>query len=58
MTEVIVGDECAGLGYIEGKNLVLEWRSAEGRYDRTGTGFDHADVIVTGTNPTTRAARL
>ena len=22
------------LGYIEGNNLVLEWRSAEGRYER------------------------
>jgi len=22
------------LGYVEGKNLVLTWRSAEGRYDR------------------------
>jgi hypothetical protein len=22
------------LGYVEGKNLVIEWRSAEGEYER------------------------
>jgi putative ABC transport system substrate-binding protein len=50
------------LGYIEGKNLVLECRSAEGKYERLSEIMQelvsiNVDVIVTGTNPTTKAAK-
>ena len=50
------------LGYIEGRNLVLERRSAEGRFERFGDIVAElvrlkADVIVTGGNPTARAAK-
>jgi len=50
------------LGYVEGSNLVLERRSAEGKYERFSeivrelVSFN-ADVIVTSTNPMTRAAK-
>jgi ABC transporter substrate binding protein len=51
-----------GLGYIEGWNLVLERRSAEGRFERLGDIVAElvrlrADVIVTGGNPAARAAK-
>jgi len=41
-----------GLGYVEGKNLVIEWRSAEGNYDRlAGLAAElvktNVDAIVT-----------
>ena len=50
------------LGYAEGKNLVLEWRSAEGRYERFPEIFrelasSNVDVIVTVTTAGTRAAK-
>jgi putative ABC transport system substrate-binding protein len=50
------------LGYVEGQNLILERRSVEGRYERSGdivAELVHlkADVIVTGGNPTARAAK-
>ena len=50
------------LGYFEGRNLVLEWRSAEGRFDRfpeivRELVSTNVDVIVTVTNPMTRAAK-
>lgn len=50
------------LGYIEGNNLVLEWRSAEGKYERLPEIIrelvsSNVDVIVTGTNAATRAAK-
>jgi putative ABC transport system substrate-binding protein len=50
------------LGYIEGRNLVLERRSAEGRFERLGDIIAElvrlkADVIVTGGNPPARAAK-
>jgi putative ABC transport system substrate-binding protein len=51
-----------GLGYVEGQNLVLERRSAEGRYERFAdlvaelVGLK-ADVIVTSTDPLARAAK-
>src|SRR5262249_50652190 len=50
------------LGYIEGQNLVMEWRSAEGRFERIPEIIRElvsikADVIVTGTVPIVRAAR-
>jgi putative ABC transport system substrate-binding protein len=49
------------LGYVEGQNLILERRSAEGRYERFGdlvaelVGLK-TDVIVTATDPLARAA--
>ena len=50
-----------GLGYVEGKNLVIEWRSAEGNYDRLPAMAAelvrmNVDVIVTvGGRPTLAA---
>lgn len=49
------------LGYTEGKNLVIEWRSAEGRFERfPGIVRElvsrNVDVIVTVTNAMTKAA--
>ncbi len=49
------------LGYVEGKNLVLEHRSAEGKNERLPEIMRElvsikADVIVTVSNPMTRAA--
>ena len=49
------------LGYLEGKSIVIEYRGAEGKYDRL---LDLAaelvrlmvDVIVTGGTPATQAA--
>src|SRR6202795_957725 len=50
------------LGYVEGKNLVLERRSAEGRFERFPEIIRellslNVDVIMTTTNPMTRAAK-
>ena len=50
------------LGYVEGKNLLIEWRSAEGQYDRLpGLAAElvapKVDVIVAGGSPATRAAQ-
>src|SRR5215470_8847680 len=50
------------LGYVEGQNLAMEWRSAEGRFERIPEIIRElvsikADVIVTGTVPIVRAAR-
>ena len=50
------------LGYIEGKNLMLEWRSAEGKFERFPEIIRElvsikVDVIVTSANPATRAAK-
>ena len=50
------------LGYVEGTNLLLEWRSAEGRFERFPEIIQElvsikVDVIVTVTNPMTRAAK-
>ena len=51
-----------GLGYIEGKNIVLEWRSAEGKPDRLPVLVAElirlkVDVIVTAGPSVTRAAK-
>jgi ABC-type uncharacterized transport system substrate-binding protein len=50
------------LGYVEGKNIVIEWRSSEGKADRLPALAAElvrfkVDVIVTGGSTVTRAAR-
>jgi len=50
------------LGYVEGKNIVIEWRSAEGKSDRLrGLAAELArlkvEIIVTGGGAATRAAK-
>jgi putative ABC transport system substrate-binding protein len=50
------------LGYVEGQNLILERRSAEGRFERFSDIVRElvagkVEVIVTTANPTTREAR-
>jgi putative ABC transport system substrate-binding protein len=52
----------AALGHVEGSNLMLEWRSAEGRYERVPQIIRellsmNVDVIVTGTSSLTHAAK-
>ena len=50
------------LGYVEGKNIVIEWRSAEGKSDRLpGLAAElvrlKVDLVVSGGVATTRAAK-
>ena len=50
------------LGYVEGKNIVIEWRSAEGKLDRLPALAAElvrlkVDVIVTGGATATRPAK-
>jgi ABC-type uncharacterized transport system substrate-binding protein len=50
------------LGYVEGKNIFIEWRSSDGKADRLpGLAAElvrlKVDVIVTGGSTTTRAAK-
>src|SRR5713226_8825137 len=50
------------LGYVEGKNIVIEWRSAEGKLDRALALAAElvrlkVDLIVTGGPQSTRAAK-
>jgi putative ABC transport system substrate-binding protein len=50
------------LGYVEGKSIVIEWRSAEGKLDRIAALAVElvrlkVEVIVTGGPPATRAAK-
>jgi putative ABC transport system substrate-binding protein len=50
------------LGYVEGKNIVIEWRSSEGKADRLAALAAElvrlkVDVIVTGGSIVTRAAK-
>ena len=50
------------LGYVEGKNIVIDWRSAEGKFDRLPALAAElvrlkVDIIVTGGGATTRAAK-
>ena len=50
------------LGYVDGKNIIIEWRSAEGRLNHLPALAAElvrlkVDVIVTGGSPTTRAAK-
>jgi putative tryptophan/tyrosine transport system substrate-binding protein len=51
-----------GLGYVEGQNIVIEWRYAEGKPERTPEFLAelvrlNVDVIVTGGPTDTRAAK-
>ena len=51
------------LGYMAGRNLLIEWRSAEGKYERfTELAAElvrtKVDIIVTEGTPATRAAQL
>src|SRR5271167_4717686 len=50
------------LGYVEGRNLVIEWRSAEGKFERLPNLAAElvqlkVDVIVTGGTAATSAAQ-
>src|SRR5262249_17121040 len=50
------------LGYSEGKNIVIEWRSAEGKVDRLPAFASElvrlkVDIIVTASSAATRAAK-
>ena len=50
------------LGYVEGKNIVIEWRSAEGKLDRLSALAAElvrlkVDIIITAGPPSTRAAK-
>jgi len=50
------------LGYVEGKNIVIEWRSAEGKRDRLPSLAAElvrlkVDIIVTAGPPATRSAK-
>src|SRR5262245_45406043 len=50
------------LGYVEGKNIVIEWRSAEGKLDRIPALVAElvrlkVDIIVTGGPAATRAGK-
>jgi putative ABC transport system substrate-binding protein len=50
------------LGYMEGKNIVIEWRFAEGKSDRLAAFADElvrlkVDVIVSGGSTATQAAK-
>jgi putative tryptophan/tyrosine transport system substrate-binding protein len=50
------------LGYVEGRNLVVEWRSAEGNYDNLPEIIrqlvaNNVDVIVSPNNPVTEVAK-
>ena len=52
-----------GFGYEEGKDLVIEWRVADGRFERLASLAAElvdrkVEVIVTGGTPETRAARV
>ena len=50
------------LGYVEGKNIVIEWRYAEGKLDRLAAlaaelARLNVDIIITGGPPATRSAK-
>jgi putative tryptophan/tyrosine transport system substrate-binding protein len=50
------------LGYVEGKNIITEWRSSEGNYDRLSALAAElvrlkVDIIITGGAPAVRAAK-
>ncbi len=50
------------LGYIEGKNIIIEWRYADGKTDRVPADANElirikVEVIVTGGAPATLSAK-
>src|SRR5262249_27077111 len=50
------------LGYVDGKNLAIEWRSAEGKFDRLPDIIrellvHNVDVIVAAADVVTKAAK-
>jgi ABC-type sugar transport system substrate-binding protein len=58
----ILRQELRNLGYVEGRKLVMEYRYADGNYDRLPTlAADlvrlKVDIIVTEGTPPTRAAK-
>jgi putative ABC transport system substrate-binding protein len=65
MSDAFRGSFCEGLrqnGYVEGRNILIEWRAAEGRVERLDALASdlvrlRVDVIVTALTPTTQAAR-
>ena len=55
-------DQLGKLGYVEGKNLTIEWRFADGKYERLPQLASelvkmNVEVIVTHSSPGTRAAQ-
>jgi putative ABC transport system substrate-binding protein len=55
-------DQLAKLGYVEGKNLAIEWRFADGKYERLPELASelvkmNVEIIVTHSSPGTRAAQ-
>lgn len=55
-------DQMGKLGYVEGKNLIIEWRFADGRYERLPQLASelvklNVEVIVAHSSPGTRAAQ-
>lgn len=69
VAEVVSGPVGEGLregfrarGYVEGRNLILEWRSPEGKFERLPDIMREVlaikvDVIITSSNQVTRAAK-
>lgn len=65
LTEAVQGAIRDGLrehGYVEGRNIVIEWRAAEGRSDRTAALATEladlkVDVIVVLSTPAVQAAK-
>lgn len=58
----VIRRELRALGYVEGKNIVIEYRYLEGKLERLPTLLDelvrlNVDVILTGTTPAARAAK-
>src|SRR5688572_3381952 len=55
-------DQLGKLGYVEGKNLSIEWRFADGKYERLPQLASelvkmNVEVLVTHSSPGTRAAQ-
>src|SRR5262249_60995469 len=61
-TRQIIQRELGALGYVEGKNIAIEYRQADNRLDRLPTLADElvrlkGDVLVTPSTPAALAAR-
>jgi putative ABC transport system substrate-binding protein len=55
-------DQMGKLGYVEGKNLLIEWRFADGRYERlpqlaAELAKSNVEVVVTHSSQGTQAAQ-